>query len=142
MLYALRAIDEEEGIVFELAPLNVEAFDRSTGSEFAEHPVVGARPPLEPVGEAAEEMTLRGQVQSGLFPEGVDEIERLRAASRDGKVRHLQRGDGENLGWWRVTTLRESGSNLDRQGVARLSSFELSLKADYPPAGSSYGGAA
>jgi hypothetical protein len=134
MLYAL------DGIVFELAPLNVEGFERSTGSEYVEHPVVGVRPPLEPVGEGAEEMTLRGTVQAALFPDGVEALDKLRAASRDGKVRHLQRGDGENLGWWRITGLRESGSNLDSQGVARVSGFELTLKADYPPAASDYSG--
>lgn len=134
MLYAL------DGIVFELAPLNVEAFDRSTGHEYAEHPVLGARPPLEPVGEAAEELTFRGQTHSLLFPEGLDALESLRDASRDGRVRHLQRGDGENLDWWRIATFRESGANLDSQGVARVSSFEITLRRDYPPAGSTYEG--
>lgn len=134
MLYAL------DGILFELAPLNVEGFERATGADYVEHPVLGARPPLEPVGETAEEMTFRGQVHSALFPGGLEAIDKLRAASRDGKVRHLQRGDGENLGWWRITSFRESGTNLDREGVARVSGFELALKADYAPSAANYSG--
>jgi phage protein U len=135
MLYAL------DGIIFEVAPLNVEGFERATGSELVEKAVLGAQPPLESVGPTGEDLSFRGRLYAALMPTGVAALEVLRAASQDGKPRHLQRGDGTNFGWWRIAQLRESGSFLESQGVARLSVFDLSLRRSQAPAGAEYRGA-
>jgi phage protein U len=136
MLYAL------DGILLEIGPLNVEGFERTTGAELVEKAVLGAQPPLESVGPTGEDWSFRGRLYANLMPDGVAALEVLRAASADGKARHMQRGDGTNLGWWRIAQLRESGSFLDGQGVARLSEFDLSLKRSQAPAGADYRGAA
>lgn len=130
-----------DGIAFQVAPVNIDGFERSTGSDLVAQSVLGARPPLEPVGEAGEDLTLRGKAYSNLMPEAVAELEKLRDRSRDGKPGHLQRGDGTNLGWWSPDRFRETGSFIDSQGVARLSEFELSLKRSQAPTGAAFRGA-
>lgn len=134
MLYSLDGLP-----AFEVAPVNVEGLDRTTGAEFAEKPVLGRRPPLEFVGESPEELTFRGKV----FPEafgGGDELETMRAASRDGAARQLQRGDGRNLEWWAITSFRETATRLDGKGVPRVVEFELSLKRADKPSADEYRG--
>lgn len=131
-----------DGIVFQVAPLNVEGFEWTTGAEVVEQAVLGAQPPLEYVGPTGEDLSFRGKAFANLFPEAVAAIERLRARAKDGRPGPLQRGDGENLGWWRLTQLREAGSGLDRQGVARLSELDMTFKRSQPPSAADYRGAA
>jgi len=134
MLYALGSV------VFEVAPLNVDQVERSTGADFAEKPILGRRPAFEFMGQAAEDLTLQGK----LFPEklgGLDEMDQLQQLRAQGAAQHLLRGDGRAMGWFLIVGLRETGRFLGANGVPQLIEFEISLKQGDRPAGGEYQGA-
>lgn len=134
MLYALGSI------VFEVSPLNVDEIERTSGADFAEKPILGRRPGYEFMGESAQELTFRGK----LFPEalgGEAEWKELLQVKSTGGAQHLMRGDGEALGWFLIFSLRETGRNLNAQGVARVIEFEIQLREGDPPPEGEYQGA-
>lgn len=129
MLYALGSV------VFEVAPLNVDQVERSSGADFAEKPILGRRPGFEFMGPQAQELTFQGK----LFPEaqgGEEEWRELEQIQSTGAAQHLMRGDGLVMGWFLVVGLRETGRFLNGQGVPRMIEFEIRLReGDKPPAG-------
>ena len=134
MLYMLGSVE------FEVAPLNVDQVDRSTGADFAEKAILGRRPAFEFMGQAAEDLQLRGK----LFPQqlgGLDEWDELQQLRAGGGAQHLMRGDGRAMGWFLIVGLRETNRYLDAQGVAKVVEFEISLRQGDKPAAGDYQGA-
>jgi len=134
MLYVLGSV------VFEVAPLNVDQVERSTGADFAEKPLLGRAPGFEFMGAAAEELTFQGK----LFPQalgGLDEWDQLQQIRAGGAAQHLTRGDGRAEGWFLIFTLRETSRYLDAQGIGQVIEFEISLRRGDRPAAGEYQGA-
>ena len=78
-------------VKFEVIPFNTDGYDHSHESGFAEKPVLGARPPLEFVGEGPEGWTIKAK----LFPDkfgGMGHLKKLyqarkaRVDSKDGST--------------------------------------------------------
>ena len=55
-------------IRFEVYPFNATEYDHGHETSFVEKPVLGARPPLEWVGEGAESWSIRAIIRSALAP--------------------------------------------------------------------------
>ena len=132
MLYQLG--DGDGAVQFEVAPLNVHQVDQTQGFDFAEKAVLGRRPKLEGVGQAAEDLNLQGK----LFPKrlgGLPEFKVLQDARQAGKSNHLIRGDGTPMGWFVILSIRQGSTYLDKDGVGQVIDFEIQMKRADPPAG-------
>ncbi len=117
---------------FEVWPFNPTATSSESGGEYVEKPIMGRRPPLEFVGEAAENFTISVK----LFPAklgGLGSLEQLHTIRRSGMPQYLMRGDGVPLGWFVVTSVGALSSYLDAKGVGQVIDVDISLRrADAP----------
>lgn len=116
---------------FEVAPLNIHEGEVATAADFATKPVIGARPPLEPVGEGEETRSLRGR----MFPKrfgGEAMLSALDASRRAQTPLPLVRGDGAALGFFVITALRRSESAFAGDGVPQVIDFDISLTRSQP----------
>jgi hypothetical protein len=125
-------------VQFEVVPFNTEGYGHGHEASFAEKPVLGLRPPLEFVGEGPESWTIRGT----LFPEtfgGMGHLDLLFAARASGQPHYMMRGDGALMGWVNILSVTERSSYLDRNGVGRVITVDISVKrCDRPDAGAFY----
>lgn len=116
----------------EIWPVNASDYTQADASRFAEKAVVGARPPLEAVGEG--EGTLKITVK--LFPEklgGLEYIDILQAQRQAQEAVPVMRGDGVPLGFMVITDISVRHQRLDARGVGRIVEVEISLKKSEPP---------
>lgn len=119
-------------VQFDVVPINTHEYDHAGSASFAAHPVVGAMPPLEAVGEGQESWTIRGK----LFPHrfgGLAELDTLHAMRRAQQPQFLMRGDGVPMGWVVIIRVQEKSSYLDREGVGRVIEFDVSVRRSQPP---------
>lgn len=126
MLYTLGALR------IEVAPFNVHDVGQSAETDYAVKPVVGIEPPLEYVGEGANEITLSGR----LFPTeigGLSELETLWQMRASGRPQFVMRGDGRPLGWHAILNTQAKSSYLDAKGVGKLIEVSVSLRRDRTP---------
>ena len=117
---------------FTVAPLNTNDVGHDGSASFAEHPVVGAIPPLEFTGAGPERWTIRGE----MFPKkfgGLTELQTLHALRQSGQPQFLMRGDGAPLGWVVIVEVSERATYLDRDGVGRVIQFDVTLKKSQAP---------
>lgn len=125
-------------VSFEVQPFNTHGNDHDHETPFAEKPVVGARPPLEWVGEGAETWTIDARI----YPDrlgGLDTLERLRQARAAGQPLYLMRGDGVSLGWVAITRVREKSTYLNARGVGQVIEISITVRrTDGPSPGSYY----
>ena len=125
-------------LTFEVWPLNPTGTESEQGGSFATKKVMGRRPPVEFVGEAAETFMLT----AALFPAklgGLGKLEELRAIRLSGLPQYLMRGDGVPLGWFVVTKVKERGSYLSANGVGQKIDVDISLmRGDGPDDGDYY----
>jgi len=131
MLYSLGSLS------IEVAPFNVHDVSETGSTEYASKPVAGAEPPLEYVGEGANEMSLSGK----LFPMaigGLDELELLTQMRVSGKPQYLMRGDGTPIGWFAITQVSSRSSYLGGQGVGRQIDVSISLTRSQKPSAQSF----
>jgi phage protein U len=127
------------GLQFTVWPFNVHGIDRDASYDFAAHPVVGARQPLEAVGPGEDRIVLEGR----LFPHklgGLSALEALRRMAEAQQPQPLMRGDGTPFGWRVVANLGERGSHLDGRGIGRLIEFEATFALTPRPAASAWYG--
>ncbi|UYO50345.1 phage tail protein [Rhodopseudomonas palustris] len=121
-------------VTFSIYPLNPQSTERSTEASYVEKPVVGRRPPLEFMGDGAEDLT----ISAVLFPMkfgGLSSLSVLDAMRTSGIPHLLVRGDGTPLGWFCVIGAREKATYLDQSGVGQKIDIDLHLKrADAPNA--------
>ncbi|MDR6431314.1 phage tail protein [Brucella pseudogrignonensis] len=117
---------------FEVWPFNPVGTGSESGGDYVEKPVMGRRPPLEFVGEAAENFTISVK----LFPAklgGLNSLEQLQTIRRSGIPQYLMRGDGTPLGWFVVSNVGATSGYLNAQGVGQTIDVEISLqRADAP----------
>ncbi len=113
-------------VTFDVAPFNTHEYTRSSATDFARKDVVGARKPLEYVGEGEETYQIMGK----LLPKrlgGLNEMAELHAMRQSGIALFLMRGDGMSLGWFAIESVEEKSSYLDHDGVGQQVDFTVSL---------------
>lgn len=124
-------------VTAEIYPYNIHEVSRDTGADHVEKPVMGARPPLEFVGESVGEFNLA----SRLFPlklGGTGDLDKLQRHRKSGKPLYLVRGDGRVLGWHVITDMGEVHTYLDGQGVGQKIEVDVTLRQSQGPGQGSY----
>ena len=112
---------------FQVFPVNLTDYRQSREASFVEKPVVGARPPLEWVGEGPETISLRAR----LFPQkfgGRGGLAALNAARASGAPQYMMRGDGGLMGWVVIERVTERSSYLDADGVGKVIDVDIVVK--------------
>jgi phage protein U len=123
-------------IRFEVYPFNATEYDHGHESSFVEKPVLGARPPLEWVGEGAESWSIRAIIFPHRFG-GLGDLKKLYQARAAGRPLYLMRGDGAQMGWVVIERVAERASYLDAEGIGRVIDVDIAVRrAGKPPNGS------
>lgn len=121
----------------QIAPFNIHEIEESGSTDYAAKEVVGAEPPLEFVGEGANELTLNGR----LFPmelDGLDELELLRQMRTSGKPQYVVRGDGTPFGWYAILSTRARSSYLGANGIGKVIDVSISMRRAQKPSSTSF----
>lgn len=119
-------------------PFNVDKTNASADTDYAVKPVAGREPPLEFVGEGANELAFTGSLFPASFG-GLNELELLRQERVSGRPQYLMRGDGRPLGWFAILNVTEASSYMDSHGVGRRVDVSIGLRrASGPPATAFY----
>lgn len=122
-------------VTFEILPFNLTGWSENEETSFVEKEVVGARKPLEWVGEGPATWSLTAK----LFPAklgGLGDLAALKAARRTGLPQFFMLGDGSPMGWVVIEKLAIKHTYLLPNGVGQVIEVEISLKAsDGPDAG-------
>jgi phage protein U len=124
-------------VAFEVFPLNTHEHSRAAEMGFVEKAVLGARPPLEKVGEGNETRMISGRVFPRKFG-GLGQLASLEAARAAGQPLFLMRGDGRPLGFYVIERMNEKDTYLAANGVGQVIEFDISLKAASAPSPSGY----
>lgn len=124
-------------IRFEVFPFNTHAYDHHHETTFVEKPVIGARPPLEWVGDGPETWTITAKLYPHKFG-GLGDLSRLTQARASGQPMYLMRGDGGQMGWVVIEKVSERSSFLDRHGVGKVIDVDISVKRSSGPSAGSY----
>lgn len=124
-------------IRFEIYPFNATEYDHGHETSFVEKPVLGARPPLEWVGEGAESWSIRAII----FPQrfgGLGDLKKLYQARAAGRPLYLMRGDGAQMGWVVIERVSERASYLDAEGIGRVIDVDISVRRSAKPSNGSF----
>ncbi len=124
-------------IRFEVYPFNATEYDHGHETSFVEKPVLGARPPLEWVGEGAESWSIRAII----FPQrfgGLGDLKKLYQARAAGRPLYLMRGDGAQMGWVVIERVSERASYLDAEGIGRVIDVDISVRRSGKPSNGSF----
>ena len=122
---------------FEIYPFNATDYGHEHESSFVEKPVLGARPPLEWVGEGSE----RWSITARIFPHrfgGLGDLKTLYQARAAGRPLYLMRGDGAQMGWVVVDKVTERSSYLDAKGIGRVIDVDITLRRAAKPSDGSF----
>lgn len=112
---------------FDLEPLNATEILFDGEADFARKDVVGAKKPLEPVGEGDESYTIVAR----LFPEkfgGRSSLDVLRRMRKSQAPQLMIRGSGEVVGFVVVTRESHDEQFLNARGVGRLIDVEITVE--------------
>lgn len=110
MLYMLGTLS------IDTRPFSIDDMQRTASADIASKALIGAFPAKEFTGEGDDEITLSGQLLPTKIG-GLDELEMAHEMRRGGTKFPLQRGDGTRLGWFAITRITESHTDLTRNGV-------------------------
>jgi phage protein U len=124
-------------IKFEVYPFNATEYGHDHESSFAEKPVLGARPPLEWVGEGAESWSITAKIFPHKFG-GLGDLRKLYQARAAGRPLYLMRGDGSQMGWVVIEKVSERSSFLDAKGVGRVIEVDISVRRAGKPSNGSF----
>jgi len=124
-------------IRFEVYPFNATEYDHGHETSFVEKPVLGARPPLEWVGEGAESWSIRAIIFPHRFG-GLGDLKKLYQARAAGRPLYLMRGDGAQMGWVVIERVSERSSYLDAEGIGRVIDVDISVRRSAKPSNGSY----
>jgi phage protein U len=124
-------------IRFEVYPFNATEYGHDHESSFAEKPVLGARPPLEWVGEGAESWSITAKIFPHKFG-GLGDLKELYQARAAGRPLYLMRGDGAQMGWVVIEKVSERSSVLDAKGVGRVIEVDISVRRSAKPSNGSF----
>jgi uncharacterized protein len=114
-------------VTFEVQPFNTHEYSHTHQTDYVDKPVVGARKPLEFVGDGDETWTISGR----LFPKklgGLNGLARLASARKSGVPQYLMRGDGRPMGFVAILSVTEKSTYLDVDGVGKIVEFEVTVK--------------
>lgn len=124
-------------VQFEVWPFNATDYEHGHESAFAEKPVLGARPPLEWVGEGPETWTIKARIFPRRFG-GLEDLKKLSAARASGRPQYLMRGDGAQMGWVVIEKVQERSTYLDAKGVGQVIDVDISVKRSAKPSNGSF----
>jgi uncharacterized protein len=124
-------------IRFEVYPFNATEYDHGHETSFVEKPVLGARPPLEWVGEGAENWSIRAIIFPHRFG-GLSDLKKLYQARAAGRPLYLMRGDGAQMGWVVIERVSERSSYLDARGIGRVIEVDISVRRSAKPSNGSF----
>jgi phage protein U len=124
-------------IRFEVYPFNATEYDHGHESSFVEKPVLGARPPLEWVGEGAESWSIRAIIFPHRFG-GLGDVKKLYQARAAGRPLYLMRGDGAQMGWVVIERVSERSSYLDAEGIGRVIDVDIAVRRAAKPSNGSF----
>lgn len=119
-------------VQFEVQPFNTHEYAHSHASDYVDKPVLGARQPLEFVGEGEETWAIKGR----LFPKklgGLNGLATLTAIRAAGQPTYMMRGDGRPMGFVAVLSVSETSTYLDRDGVGQVIDFTVTVKQTGAP---------
>ncbi len=121
MLYQLGAV------TIDTAPFSIDSFERDSGASIVSKPVIGGRERKEFTGEGDDTITLSGQILP-FNVGGLTELEVLQDMRRRGQRFPLMRGDGYRFGWYALTEITESHTELDRNGIGHVVNHKLTMQ--------------
>ena len=124
-------------IRFEVYPFNATEYDHGHESGFVEKPVLGARPPLEWVGEGTESWSIRAIIFPHKFG-GLGDLKKLYQARAAGRPLYLMRGDGAQMGWVVIERVAERSSYLDAEGIGRVIDLDIAVRRTGKPSNGSF----
>jgi hypothetical protein len=124
-------------IRFEVYPFNATEYDHGHESSFVEKPVLGARPPLEWVGEGGESWSIKARIFPHRFG-GLGDLKKLYQARAAGRPLYLMRGDGAQMGWVVIERVSERASYLDAEGIGRVIDVDISVRRAAKPSNGSF----
>jgi phage protein U len=124
-------------IRFEVYPFNATEYDHGHETSFVEKPVLGARPPLEWVGEGAENWSIKARIFPHRFG-GLGDLKKLYQARAAGRPLYLMRGDGAQMGWVVIEKVSERSSYLDADGIGRVIDVDISVRRSAKPSNGSF----
>ena len=124
-------------VQFEVWPFNATDYEHGHESAFAEKPVLGARPPLEWVGEGPETWTIKARIFPRRFG-GLEDLKKLAAARASGRPQYLMRGDGAQMGWVVIERVSERSSYLDAEGIGRVIDVDIAVRRAGKPSNGSF----
>lgn len=124
-------------VKFEVTPFNATDYGHSAESTFVEKPVLGARMPLEWVGEGAETWTIRAKLFPNRFG-GLGDLKVLQLARASGRPQYLMRGDGSLMGWVVIESVSEQSTYLDASGVGQVIDVDISVRRCQGPSAGSF----
>jgi phage protein U len=124
-------------IKFEVYPFNATEYDHGHESSFVEKPVLGARPPLEWVGEGPECWSIKARIFPHRFG-GLGDLKKLYQARAAGRPLYLMRGDGAQMGWVVIEKVAERSSYLDAEGIGRMIDVDIAVRRAAVPSNGSF----
>ncbi len=122
---------------FEIYPFNATDYGHDHESSFVEKPVLGARPPLEWVGEGSESWSITARIFPHRFG-GLSDLRTLYQARAAGRPLYLMRGDGAQMGWVVIEKVAERSSYLDARGVGRVVDVDITVRRAGKPSNGSF----
>lgn len=120
MLYLLGAV------TIDTKPFSIDSMERESGSSVASKPVMGGRERKEVTGEGEDTITLSGQLLPFRIG-GMSELETLHDMRRKGQRFPLMRGDGYRFGWYYISEIAETHSEIARNGVGHVIAHRITL---------------
>ena len=124
-------------IRFEVYPFNATEYDHGHETSFVEKPVLGARPPLEWVGEGPENWSIKARIFPHRFG-GLGDLKKLYQARAAGRPLYLMRGDGAQMGWVVIDKVSERSSYLDAEGIGRVIDVDIAVRRSAKPSNGSF----
>lgn len=115
-------------IQFTIAPMSMNEYDHEATATFAEHQVVGIRPPLEFMGPGPEQWTIKSKLFPKHFGGTLENMTSLQAMRTSGQSYFMMRGDGVPIGWVVITHIVERSSYIAPDGVGRVIDFDITVK--------------
>lgn len=124
-------------VKFEVTPFNATDYGHAHEASFVEKPVLGARMPLEWVGEGAETWTIRAKLFPNRFG-GLGDLKVLQQARASGRPQYMMRGDGALMGWVVIESVSERSTYLDAGGVGNMIDVDISVRRCQAPSAGSF----
>ncbi len=124
-------------VKFEVTPFNATDYGHSHESSFVEKPVLGARMPLEWVGEGAETWAIKAKIYPERFG-GLGDLKVLQQARISGLPQYMMRGDGSLMGWVVIESVNERSTYLDATGVGKVVEIDIAVRRCQAPSAGAF----